>query len=141
MKKRLLLIMLLATSLVVAAGCGESKEDKAKNQVCSAKSDIQTQVNKLKGMTLTSASTNQVKDGLNSIKSDLQKISDAQSDLNSERKQEIQAANKAFTSQFQSIVSDLGTNLSLANAQTQLQTALQQLASAYQQSFAKVNCS
>jgi Tfp pilus assembly protein PilP len=141
MNKRLVLILLLATSLVVATGCGESKADKAKKQVCSSKSDIQTQVNKLKGMTLSTATTSQIQDSLNSIKSDLQKISSAQSDLSSDRKQQVQAANQAFTSQFQSILSDLGTNLSIANAKTQLQTATQQLASAYQQSFAKVNCS
>jgi hypothetical protein len=141
MNKRLVLILLLATSLVVATGCGESKADKAKKQVCSSKSDIQTQVNKLKGMTFSTATTSQIQDSLNSIKSDLQKISSAQSDLSSDRKQQVQAANQAFTSQFQSILSDLGTNLSIANAKTQLQTATQQLASAYQQSFAKVNCS
>ena len=147
-----ILISLLAVAALAFAGCGESKEDKAKKQVCSARSDIQkqvcsarsdiqTQVNKLKGLTLTTATTSEIKDSLNSIKSDLQTINDAKGDLSSELKQEVQSANQAFTSQFQSIISNLGTNLSLSSAQTQLQTALQQLASAYQSSFAKLSCS
>jgi Tfp pilus assembly protein PilP len=141
MKKRSILILLLAACVLVVAACGESKADKAKKQVCNARSDIQTQVNKLKGLTLSTATTSEVKDSLNSIKSDLQTINDAKGDLSSELKQEVQSANQAFTSQFQSIISNLGTNLSLSSAQTQLQTALQQLASAYQSSFAKLSCS
>ena len=44
--KRLMLVCLAVTALVVTA-CGESKADKAKKQVCSARSDIQKQVNDL----------------------------------------------------------------------------------------------
>jgi hypothetical protein len=38
-------------------------------------------------------------------------------------------------------VSGLGSNLSLSNAESQLKSAMQQLASSYQQTFAKVDCS
>jgi len=141
MRARVPLILLVAASLLAVAACGESKEDKAKKQVCSARSDIQAQVNKLKNLTPTTATANGVKDSLNSIKSDLQKITDAQSNLSSQRKQEVQQANQKFASEFQSIVTNLGTNLSISNAKSQLQAALQQLASAYQQSFAQVDCS
>ena len=141
MRARLLLVFLLAASVLAVAACGESKEDKAKKQVCSARSNIQAEVNKLKSLTPATATTSGIKDSLNSIKSDLQKITSAQSDLSAQRKQEVEQANQKFASEFQSILTNLGTNLSISNAQAQLQTALQQLASAYQQSFAKINCS
>jgi Tfp pilus assembly protein PilP len=133
-------MLLLAASLTAVVACGESKEDKAKKQVCSARSDIQAELTKLKNLTPATATANGIKDSLNSIKTDLQKITDAQSNLSSQRKQEVQQANQKFASEFQSIVTNLGTNLSLSSAQSQLQSAFQQLASAYQASFAQISC-
>jgi hypothetical protein len=136
-----LAIILLIASVALVAACGESKQDKAKKQVCSARSDIQAQVKKLQGLTLTTATTNGVKDSLTAIKDDLKKITDAQGDLNDTRKAEVQKANQEFTSQFQSIASNFGTSLSVGQAQAQLKTALGQLSAAYQKSFAQVDCS
>ena len=101
MRVWILITLALAATLGVAA-CGESKQDKAGNQVCSARSDLQKQVNELK--------------------------------------EQVQDATRQFTSALSSIGSDLGQSLSAADAKTQLQTALQQLATAYQKSFAKVDC-
>jgi hypothetical protein len=142
-RNRLALVLLLPVlALTVALGaCGSSKSDKAKKQVCDASADIQKQVKSLQGLTLSTATTTQVKDSLNSISSDLKKITDAQGDLNDERKKQVQAANNQFTSEVKSVVNNLGTNLSISNAQAQLTAAFQQLASAYQKTFAKVDCS
>ena len=136
-----LVFVLAAAMLVMVAACGESKEDKAKKQVCSARANIETQVKKLQGLTLTTATTNGVKDSLSSIQSDLQKIKDAQPDLTAAIKQQVQSANEAFVSEFKSIAGDLGTSLSISAGKAKLQTALQQLTAAYQSSFAKVDCS
>jgi hypothetical protein len=134
-----ILIILTACALLVAA-CGQSKEDKAKNQVCDARADIQTQVKKLQGLTPTTATTSAVKDSLSAIQNDLKKITSAQGDLSSARKDQVQSANQAFKSQFQSIVTGVGTSLSISGAQAQIKDALQKLGSAYQSSFAKVDC-
>ena len=98
---------------VAVAGCGESKADKAKKQVCSARSDIQKQVNDLKSLTPTTVTADKVKNSLSSIQDDLKKIRDAQGDLNAERKKQVQSANQEFSSQLQSIDGDLGSSLSL----------------------------
>ena len=42
-----LTVILLIASVALLAACGESKEDKAKKTVCSARSDISDQVKKL----------------------------------------------------------------------------------------------
>jgi Tfp pilus assembly protein PilP len=139
--KRFMLMSALAAALLSLAACGESAQDKAKKQVCNARADIQKQLNELKSLTPSTATTSAVKDNLNAVQADLKKIADAQGDLNAERKKEVQQANDKFVSQFNSIVANLGTNLSAGNAKAQLQAAAKQLAAAYQSSFAGVNCS
>jgi DNA repair exonuclease SbcCD ATPase subunit len=138
--KPLGLICLIATTVVLAA-CGESAQQKAQKQTCSARSDLQKQVNELKTLTPATATTNDVKDKLNAIKSDLQKIADAQPQLSSERKKQVKEANDKFVSEFKSITSDLRTNVSVSGARAKLQAAGQELAAAYQTTFAKVDCS
>jgi hypothetical protein len=139
LKVWILVTLALAATLGVAA-CGESKQDKAKNQVCSARSDMQKQVNELKSLTPATLTLDGVQQSLSAIQNDLKKITSAQGDLNDARKKQVQDATSQFTSALSSIGSDLGKSLSAADAKTQLQTALQQLATAYQESFAKVDC-
>jgi hypothetical protein len=139
--KRLLLVCLAVAALLAVAACGESKQDKAKKQVCSARSDIQKQVNDLKSLTPSTVTVDKVKSSLNSIQDSLKKIRDAQGDLNAERRKQVQAANQEFTSALQSIVGEFGQSLSLSQAASQLQSARTQLSDAYQKSFARVDCS
>ena len=134
----LLLVLLAALAL---GACGESKEDKAKSTVCDARADIGKQVDKLKGLTITTASASAAQESLKAINSDLSKIKDAQGDLSDDRRQQVETANKAFTSQLQSIAASLGSSTSLSDAKSQLSSALQQLATAYKTSFARVDCS
>jgi hypothetical protein len=134
--------VLLAVAIAVALGaCGESKQDKAKKTVCSARADIGKQVDQLKGLTISTATADEVQQSIRAINGDLSKIKDAQGDLSDERRQQVQAANKTFTSQVQSILSSLGKSTSLSDASSRLTSATQELATAYQQSFARIDCS
>jgi hypothetical protein len=137
--KRWLLMLLLLPGLMAA--CGESDQEKAQNTVCDARADIEKQVNELSNLTLQTATVDAVRNNLNAIQKDLGKISDAQGDLANERKQQVESANKQFTSQLKSIAGDLGSSLSANDAKAQLQSAFDQLAGAYRQTFAKVDCS
>jgi t-SNARE complex subunit (syntaxin) len=83
----------------------------------------------------------QAQDAVNAIRDDLEQIAEAQGDLNDERKQELESANREFKSQFQSIAKELSTSLSVSGAKEQFQAAVKQLADAYRQSFAGVDCS
>jgi hypothetical protein len=132
---------LAVVTLVFALGaCGESDEEKAQNTVCDARADIGEQVNELKSLTPATVTADGVTQNLDAIKSDLQDISAAQSDLSSDRRSEAEAANKAFTSSVQGIASQLGSSLSAADAKAQVVTALDQLAASYQKTFAPLNC-
>jgi len=134
-----LLIALLAT--VGLSACGESKQDKAKSTVCDARADISKQVDQLKGLTVSTVTLDGVQSSLKSINSDLSKIKDAQGDLSGNRRQQVQDATKTFTSQVQSIAGSVVKSTSLSDAKAQLTSALQQLGTAYKQSFARVDCS
>ena len=135
----LLVVVVLVPALALAA-CGQSAADKAKGQVCSARADINKQIDYLKGLTLKTATTTGVKNSLKAIGGDLTKIKDAQPQLNAERKQQVQSANQAFRTELESVVNNIGTNLSISNAEAQLKTAVQQLAQSYQQTLAAINC-
>jgi uncharacterized protein YjbJ (UPF0337 family) len=134
----------LASLAVVAAlaigACGESKEDKAKKAVCDARADISKQVDQLKSLTITTATTDDVQQSVRAINSDLSKIKDAQGDLSDDRRQQVEAATKTFTSQVQSIIESVGSSTSVRDAATRLTSATQQLATAYEQSLAPIDC-
>ncbi len=138
--KPLALLLVVLGALTLSA-CGESKQDKAKKQVCSARSDIQKQVDTLKGLTLGASTLTDVKDGVSAIEKDLKTIKDAQPNLDSKRKQQVQDATDAFTKQLGTIVQDALGNLSLSNASAQLKTATTQLEDAFKQALAPVDCS
>ena len=107
----------LAGLLAIGAlgACGKSKEEKAQNQVCDARADIQTQINTLQKLPVASSSLPQAQDSLNSILQDLKLMADVQSDLKGSRKEQIQTANKTFTEEiksaakvgYQAVVGDL----------------------------------
>jgi hypothetical protein len=133
--------VLAVAMLVFALGaCGESDEEKAQNTVCDARADIGTQVDELKSLTPATVTTDAVSQNLDAIKTDLQDISNAQSDLSSDRRSDAEAATQAFTSSVEGIAGQLGSSLSASDAKAQVITALDQLAASYQEAFAPLNC-
>jgi two-component SAPR family response regulator len=137
--KRSTIVMLLFTAIAVTA-CGQSKEDKAKAQVCDARADVQKQVNELSGLTASTATVDGVTANLQTIRDDLGKITDAQSNLSDDRRQKVESANKAFTGEVKSVVQNVGRSLSVADAKTQLTDATTQLASSYKQTLGQIDC-
>jgi hypothetical protein len=137
-----LAVVMLALTL---GACGdsseeESSEEKAQNTVCDARDDIGKQVDDLKSLTPATVTADAVTQNLDAIDNDLNDMSDAKSDLSSDRRSDVEAANKAFESSVEGIVSQLGSSLSASDAKAGVVTALQQLAASYQKAFAPLNC-
>ena len=130
-------VVLLALAL---GACGESAEDKAQTTVCDARTDIGNEVDKLKSLTPATVTTDEVRQSLDAIKSDLKQIGDAQKDLSSDRRSEVEAANTAFANSIDGIASEVLKSLSASDAKAALVTALQQLGTAYEKAFEPVNC-
>jgi hypothetical protein len=137
--KRALLTSPIGLGLAFTA-CGQSAEDKAKNGVCDARAGIQKKVTSLQNLTVGTATVDQVKSDVTGIKDDLGKISDAQDQLDQARKQQVQKANQSFKSQLDTLTKDLGSSQSLQGAAQKLKTDIANVASAYKQSFAPIDC-
>jgi hypothetical protein len=138
--KHSIALLLLVAGLAVAA-CGESEQDKASTKVCDARADIKKQVDELSGLTITTATVDGVTANLKAIRSDLGKIADAQGSLNDDRKKQVQSANQAFKAQMTSLAASVGKSLSLADAESQLRTALAQLSDSYKKTLGQIDCS
>ena len=140
MKPLTLALIVVSCGAFALSACGESKEDKAKKQVCGARSDISKQIDSLKTLTISTSTPDDVKSALNTIKGDLSKIKDAQPDLAPDRKEQVQTATKTFESQLQQIVPSTVNGLSVTNAKTQIQSAVTSLEAAYKQALEPINC-
>jgi DNA repair ATPase RecN len=132
----------VAVALVAASGCGgsSSSADTAKKNACNAKADIDTQVKKLKGLPASLSSVDTAKTALQQIQKDLGTIHDSVPEVTGNLKDQLKAANSAFSSQVKQITQDITSAQSLTDAAATLTTAGQRLAEQYQQAFAGVKC-
>ncbi len=138
--RRLALISVAVAGLIPLA-CGESDEDKAKSQVCDARAGIEKQVDTLTGLTITTASVDQIQQSLKAIGDDLKDIADAQGDLSSDRKQQVETATQEFGSQVTTTAQQVVSGLGAADAKAQVQSALDDLVASYKKALAPIDCS
>jgi uncharacterized membrane-anchored protein YjiN (DUF445 family) len=138
------LVPLVLTAVLAAgalAGCGQSKADKANDKVCDARDNIAQEIKDLQGLTITTATVDEISSSLKAIRDNLADIGKAQGDLSDQRRKDVQAANEAFKATMSQIAGSIGKSLSIQNAATQTKQALQQLAESYRASFGKLDCS
>jgi hypothetical protein len=134
-------VLVLAMLALALGACGESKEEKATNTVCDAKDDLAKQVEELAALTPATVTRDGVKDNLEAIQKDLNDMADALPDLSDDRRSEVEAANKEFTTSVKTVAGDLGKSLSASDAKTQVANALQELEASYKKAFASLDCS
>ena len=137
----------LAVGALALAGCGESKEEKAKAEVCAARKSINEQVTKLQGLTLSSSSIEEAKSGLEKIGDEVRKIKDAQGDLAPARKQQVEAATAKFGEELKTVGTQFattalsgGTSAALEAAKPKVKSALEALAGNFQEALGPVSC-
>jgi hypothetical protein len=139
----------LAAGLAIAA-CGGSDQDtpdqgrtptQAQAQVCSARADIKTQIGDLKGMTASTATLDGVTTSLATIADAVERIAAAQDDLAPARKEEVQAANRAFKSDLAGLGGDLVKSVSSGQTRGQVHASAQQLEQSYRKALAPIECS
>jgi predicted transcriptional regulator len=132
----------VALSVVLAASAcgGDSAEDRAQKQVCSARADIKQQVDELKSATISTTSLDGVKSNLQAIGDSLEQITKAQKDLKGDRKQEVQKANQTFKSEVANVGQELVASRTAGDAKQQIDTALQGVASSYDKALAPIDC-
>jgi ribosomal protein S20 len=141
------LAALCVTALGVAA-CGESSEEKASKQVCSATSEINTQIKKLQSLPISASFASEAKTSVEAIGKSIDKIKETEPNLPAARKEELNAAQKAFQSEIATITKTVvsatrSSNLeaALKAAEPKIKTALSTLASDYKKAFEALKCS
>lgn len=131
----------LLVGLALALGaCGESDEDQARDDVCDARADIKQQIESLQGLTLATATKDQVTTALNAIKEDLEQIGGATDELGDDLKQQVQQANQTFKADLDAAVEDVGQSTSLAAAAEGIKSAIAQLGTSYRQALEPIDC-
>ena len=130
------------------AACGESASEKATKQVCSATSDITTQIKKLETLPITSSFPTEAKESVEAIGKDITKIKDAQPNLPSAQQEELNAAARAFQVEIATITANVVSASKSSNVETALKTAEPQIRASvakigndYKKAFKALKCS
>jgi len=133
---------------LVIAGCGESAEEKADKSVCAATTEISTQLAKLESLPISSSFPSEAKSSVESISASIKKIDESAPNLSTARREEIDAANRAFQAEIAVITKDVisastSSNLSAAlkSAEPQIKASLGRLASGYKKAYEGLKCS
>lgn len=128
------------------AACGESSEEKASKQVCSATSAITAEVQKLQTLPISTNLPAEVKAGAETIDKSVGEIKDAAPNLETARKEEFQSATRTFQLELASLLTTtLGNAASgeaaLQNAEPKIKSSLNKLGADYKQAFEALKCS
>jgi hypothetical protein len=137
---------LMALTLVA---CGESSQEKAKAQVCSASSEINKQITKLQGLPINSSFPTEAKTSLEAIDKSLTEVKRAAPNLETARKEEVEAGTRAFEAEIATITASVAstaiksgnTEAALKAAEPQIKAAEAQLAADYKKAFEALKCS
>jgi hypothetical protein len=142
MKSRTVPAALAVTVLtaLAASSCGESAEEKAQTKVCDARAGISSEIESLRGLSAATVTTEAVRESVESIRADLKDISAARGDLSDERRDDLQAANSAFTGSIREIGANVLRSQSVEDARAQLTGAADTLAASYRSTLGTFDC-
>ena len=147
-RKPAVIAALLLSALGLTA-CGESSEEKARAQVCSASSEISRQLTKLEGLPIDSSFPTEARTSLEAIDMSLAEVKKAAPNLEAARKAEVEVATKAFETEVATITVSVAstaiksgnTEAALRAAGPQIKTAEAQLTADYKKAFEALKCS
>ena len=132
---------LLASVALAAVGCGaDSAEEKAQTQVCDARANIQKSINSLKGLTLATGTTDEIRQQLEAIRKELGTIRSAQGDLNANRRAQLQSANDKFADTIRTSAQTVLRSTSAQEASMALRQAADQLETTYKSTLSPIDC-
>ena len=117
-----------------------SPQDQAASDVCTARADIQTQVDTLSTVGSGDATRNDLTSAIVAIGADLEKMKAAQANLTPERKQQVQDAITAFGTQLQAVARQAVADRSKDDAKAQATDAAASLKTAVTESLQPIDC-
>ncbi len=143
---------LVLTSLFVSvlglAACGESSQEKATKQVCSATKEISAQIKKLETLPISSSFPTEAKTSVEAIDKSIKQIDEAAPNLPTASKEEINAADKAFETEIAAITASVvsaskssNPEAALKSAEPKIKASLSKLGADYKKAFEALKCS
>jgi methyl-accepting chemotaxis protein len=135
------LVVVIGVGAYLIFGTGESKADKAMDDVCDARAGISQQVDTLRGLTPANASVDKVKTSVQAILDDLSKIAQARKDLADANREQVQQANQEFAAKVKDLAGTVARSVTAQDAKAQLAQAAQDLAGVYRTTYGKIDCS
>jgi Rad3-related DNA helicase len=138
-RRAVVILASLLTALPMA--CGESEEEKAQDRVCDARADIEKRVDDLAGLTITTASIEDVTNNLRAIRDDLEKIAAEREDLAPEQQDAVDQAAKRFRSELETAAKDVVSGAASGEeAGARIGAALDDLARSFREAYGPVDC-
>jgi hypothetical protein len=138
-RRAIAVVACLLTALLVA--CGDSDEEKAQDKVCDARADIQKRVDDLAGLTITSASIDDVTNSLDAIRGDLKTIAAEREDLAPEQRDAVEQAATDFRSEVEAVAKDVFAGVASGEqAGARIGSALDKLAKSFREAYGPVDC-
>ena len=140
------IIALVPAAALALGGCGESSQEKASAQVCSARAEISTQINKLEHLTISTSLLTEAKTSVEAIGKSVTKIKEAAPNLEPAVKEQVEAGTKSFQVELASIgvstsAAKAGNIASaLASAEPAVKAALSGLATSYKKAYSSLKC-
>jgi Tfp pilus assembly protein PilP len=118
-------IAALLVSVLRLTACGESSQEEARAQVCSASSEIKKQITKLEGLTINSSFPTEAKTSLEAIDKSLAEVKKAAPNLSKRpRKEEVEAGTEAFETEIATITASVASAaIKSGNAEAALKAA------------------
>jgi long-subunit fatty acid transport protein len=140
MFRRTLIVTAIALVAASLPACGESSEETATAKLCDARAGIAEEVDQLKAITVTTATSSKISASLQSIRDDLSTIAEARGDLSEDRRAQVDKANDTFAATVTDLAGTLLKTTSLEQGRAELETALAGLATSYRDSLGRIDC-
>jgi hypothetical protein len=130
------------------AACGESSSEKATKQVCAATSEISSQIKKLESLPISTSFPTEVSKSVEAIGKSLTEVKDAAPNLETARKEEVDAATKTFALELAALTASVvsaskssSLEAGLKSAEPQIKASLSKLGTDYKKAFEALKCS
>lgn len=132
----------LAALALGGAACGESEAEKAKAQVCKARTEIDKSVESLKNLPLSTGALTTVKTDLETITKELGTIKEAEPKLDSSIRGNVESATNTFKSEVTNLFTEaIAGGVSSGNIGSALKSSVTKLVDSYKATIASISCS
>ncbi|HXW59010.1 MAG TPA: hypothetical protein VEJ23_05975 [Solirubrobacteraceae bacterium] len=142
------IVALLSLGVLCLSACGESSEEKAAKQVCAASGEVSTQLEKLENLPISSSFVSEAQKSIEAINKSIEKVKEATPNLETARKEEVNAANKALQAELATLATTIISSAKSSNLESALKSAAPKLKdslakarASYKKAFDELKCS